>query len=271
MPTLLLGAPEPSWLNREGSIWEGNEHIPLFVSYSRLRRLKRKLPRARGPWALDSSGYMHLRRKKATDPSARWRIEPQQYLDDVRRYIAEIGQLRWIAQQDYMCEEEVRRSTGLTTRDHQRLTIENLLLLLRSLAPELPIVPSLQGWTAGDYRRHRKMYESVGIDLRDEPLVGLGSVCRRQTSIPIHLLIKELAEDGIRLHAYGFGITGLKISGPYLLSSDSQAWSFGARSASLRLPGCTHTTCNYCARAALAWHHEIIGRGLASDTFARAA
>ncbi|GLX06705.1 hypothetical protein Misp03_36320 [Microbispora sp. NBRC 16548] len=262
----LLGTPEPSWLNREGAIWEGHEHVPLFVSYSRLRRLKKKLPRARGPWALDSSGYMHLRGRDSNAPPRRWTVEPQQYVDDARRYAAEIGQLRWVAQQDYMCEEEVRRSTGLSTQEHQRLTVENLLLL-RSLAPELPIVPSLQGWTPGDYRRHRAMYAAAGIDLRQEPLVGLGSVCRRQTSIPICLLIKELAEEGIRVHAFGFGLPGLRMSGEYLVSSDSQAWSYNARSNPGGSRECAHKSCNYCARWALAWYSDIIARNLALPTF----
>ncbi|MEV4116321.1 hypothetical protein [Nonomuraea sp. NPDC049695] len=262
-PVFLLGAPEPSWLRREGSVWEGNEHIPLFVSYSRMRRLQHTLPRARGPWALDSSGYMHLRRRSPTDPPARWSIEPQRYIDDIRRYRAEVGQLLWAAQMDYMVEAEIRASTGLSTLEHQRLTTENLLLL-RSLAPELPIVPSLQGWTPGEYRRHRRMYAAAGIDLREEPLVGLGSVCRRQASIPIHFLIKELAEDGIRLHAYGFGIPGLSMSGHHLVSADSQAWSLNARRNPGGFPQCTHRSCSYCPRWALAWHRDIVDRDLAT-------
>ncbi|WP_219505172.1 deazapurine DNA modification protein DpdA family protein [Nonomuraea ceibae] len=141
-PVFLLGAPEPSRLRREGSVWEGNEHIPLFVSYSRMRRLQHTATRSRPVGA--GLQRLHTPAPPLPHPPTRWSIEPQRYIDDIRRYRAELGQLLWAAQMDVMCEAEIRASTGLSTLEHQRLTTENLLLLLllRSLAPELPIVPS---------------------------------------------------------------------------------------------------------------------------------
>ena len=54
-------------------------------------------------------------------------------------------------------------------------------------------------------------YERRGINLTAEPLVGLGSVCRRQATAEVHTLITALRERGItRLHGFGF-----KIAGPY--------------------------------------------------------
>ena len=66
---------------------------------------------------------------------------------------------------DWMCEESVLRKTGLTVEGHhQRRTMENFLEL-KSKAPELPIVPVLQGWTIGDYWRHVEQYGRAGVDL----------------------------------------------------------------------------------------------------------
>jgi hypothetical protein len=49
--TFFLGTHMPHWL--------GLLDIPLFVSHRRLGRLK-TLPRALGPWALDSGGFSEL-------------------------------------------------------------------------------------------------------------------------------------------------------------------------------------------------------------------
>lgn len=51
MERFYLGSPEGSWLKRTTS--------PLFVSHLRLRRPK-SLPRALGPWSLDSGGFTEL-------------------------------------------------------------------------------------------------------------------------------------------------------------------------------------------------------------------
>ena len=52
MEVLYIGSHEPSWLGRVG--------VPLFISHRRLSRLKRTLPRAIAPWALDSGGFSEL-------------------------------------------------------------------------------------------------------------------------------------------------------------------------------------------------------------------
>ena len=45
-----------------------------------------------------------------------------------------------------MCEPFMLAKTGLTVAEHQARTVANYLEL-RSLAPELPFVPVLQGWS----------------------------------------------------------------------------------------------------------------------------
>jgi len=59
------------------------------------------------------------------------------------------------------------------------------LICLRDLAPDLPIIPVLQGWTVADYLRCADLYDHRGINLAAEPLVGLGSVCRRPATLPL--------------------------------------------------------------------------------------
>lgn len=91
----------------------------------------------------------------------------------------EIGRLEWAAPQDWMCEPFMPAKTGLTVAEHQVRTVENYLEL-RSLAPERPFVPVPQGWKLDDYVRCVDLYyELTGIDLAAQPLVGIGSVCRR--------------------------------------------------------------------------------------------
>jgi hypothetical protein len=81
-----------------------------------------------------------------------------------------------------MCEPDVRARTGLSVEEHQRRTIASVLEL-RALAPEIAWAPLLQSWTDGDYWRHAEQYERAGVDLRREARVGLGSVCRRQSTV----------------------------------------------------------------------------------------
>lgn len=67
------------------------------------------------------------------------------------------------------------------------------------------------------------------VDLRKQPVVGLGSVCRRQCTTSAGNIVSTLAHDGLRLHGFGFKLTGLKAFGKYLVSADSMAWSFHER------------------------------------------
>ncbi|MFG2864697.1 hypothetical protein [Streptomyces sioyaensis] len=80
-----------------------------------------------------------------------------------------------------MCEPQILAKTGQTVYDHQCRTVASYLNLMWH-DDELPWMPVLQGWTLDDYLRCVDMYASMGVDLTLEPLVGLGSVCRRQST-----------------------------------------------------------------------------------------
>jgi hypothetical protein len=239
--SFFLGAHHADWLS--------SARVPLFVSRRTLARV-RALPRASAPWALDSGGFTEL------SLHGGWQTTPRAYVEDVRRFSREIGSLLWASPQDWMCEPTMLARTGLSVRTHQRRTIANLLEL-RSLAPDLPFVPVLQGWTWGDYFDHVEAYERAGIDLRCEPLVGIGSVCRRQSTLRANLLLSQLAREGLRLHAFGFKKEGLRFVSDRLSSSDSMAWSLSARK-NAPLPECAHRSCSNCIAYALTWRSELL-------------
>jgi hypothetical protein len=242
-----LGTHHPHWLAKAG--------VPLFVSHGQLRRYV-SLPRAIARWALDSRGFSEL------SQHGRWTITPADYVSAVRRYRDEIGMLDWASIQDWMCEPAIRQKTGLTVEEHQKRTVENWLEL-RDLAPEIPWLPVLQGWTAAEYMEHVFMYDFNRAPWRDG-VVGLGSICRRQSLTWVHGLIRWLASSGLKIHAFGFKITGLETSGALLHSSDSTAWSMNARrnpkDAATGACRATHQNCANCLPYALAWRKGLLDR-----------
>ena len=116
------GASEPSWIGHAG--------VPLFVSHRRLARLRRSLPKAVAPWALDSGAFSELSKISG------WQTSPREYVDAVVRYDQQIGKLEWASPQDMMCEREMLQRTGLTVIDHQRHTVDNYIELCDLWAKE---------------------------------------------------------------------------------------------------------------------------------------
>jgi hypothetical protein len=240
--TFYLGAHHPDWLARAG--------VPLFVSRRSLEDRK-TFPRAIAPWALDSGGFTEL------GTFGGWQVSPTDYVAEVRRYRDEIGLLDFAAPQDWMCEPIMLAKTGLTVADHQQRTIDNYLEL-RSLAPDLPFIPVLQGWAVYDYWRHVEQYSDAGVDLASLPLVGVGTVCRRQNTTVASLIFHSLAADGLKLHGFGVKLTGLRDSLECLASSDSMAWSYHATKEP-PIAGHTHKHCNNCLEFALDWRERVPG------------
>jgi hypothetical protein len=202
----------------------------------------------------------------------RWRTTEHAYVAAVRRYMVEIGHLELIAQQDWMTESSVRARTGLSVRAHQRRTVTNYLRL-RDLDSEIPLVLVVQGDSVTDYHRCADMFERAGIDLAAEPVIGVGSVCRRQHSPAVEQIMRSLAARGLRLHGFGVKTSGLARYADALVSSDSMAWSFRGR----HVPGCapSHRSESNCVHFALAWHHRVTnslsGQAAAPQSIPRAA
>ncbi|SHN46438.1 DUF7221 family queuine tRNA-ribosyltransferase-like protein [Cryptosporangium aurantiacum] len=271
-----LGAPAPGWLAKP----EVNaEQAPLMVSDRRLRVYK-TLPRARVPWVLDSGGFSELKE------FGTWTVTPAEYAARARRYQEEIGQLAWAAPQDWMCEQAIidggqfgpQRFVGthLSVPEHHLRTVVNAVEL-SMLAPDVRWLRIVQGDTPEDYERCDDLYLQHGIDLRKEPLVGVGSVCRRQGTGEGHAIFTALRARGLtRLHGFGVKTLGLRNYDDPWASTDSMAWAFTARR--LRrpaLPECVragrHKNCANCLRYALTWRRRLLNALLPEPSHREAA
>jgi len=235
-----LGVHHPNWLARTAT--------PLFVSRRRLAG-RRTLPRALGAWALDSGAFTELRQFGA------FQITERAYAAEITRFADEIGGLAWAAPLDWMCEPFMLAQTGLTVPEHQRRTVDSFLTLraMTSL-----VVPVLQGWDQNDYLRHVDDYARAGVDLTAAPLVGIGSVCRRQNMSTGARIVERLWQLGLRLHGFGVKLTGLGEFSHLMASADSMAWSYTARRQQIRLPECLHQRCANCLRYALHWRESVV-------------
>ena len=256
--TFYLGSHQTGWLRHAG--------VPLMVSDRRLRKCVR-LPRAEAWWIEDSGGFTQL--QKFGDWSD---VKPAAYVARVRRYRDEIGKLVWAAPQDWMCEPAIINGgwyggkyfvgTHLSVPEHQARTVANFVQL-REMAPDLPFIPVLQGYTLAEYEHCISLYDRAGIDLTTEPVVGVGSVCRREATTEILEIVTALIAHGVtRLHGFGVKSAGLNLYGALLTSADSLAWSFDARRLQRPSPWCTsHRTAKNCASCmpyALAWRTRTI-------------
>jgi hypothetical protein len=239
-----LGAHQPHWL------WRAT--FPLFVSHRQLAR-RRSLRPATCRWALDSGGFTEL------SLHGRWVTPAGEYAAAVTAYAGQVGGLDFAAIQDWMCEPQIIERTGLSVREHQERTVASYLELCR-IAPDLPWIPVVQGWHPADYLRCADLYASAGVDLAAVPLTGLGSVCRRQSTAEIAVIVTALAACGLRLHGFGVKTGGLHLYGHLLASSDSMAWSYAARRLPA-LPDCTgHKNCANCLTYATLWRRSVLDR-----------
>ena len=116
-----------------------------------------------------------------------------------------------------MREPHILAWTGLSVREHQARTVASYLEL-RALAPHLPFIPVVRRYHLADYLACVDLYRSAGVDLTRQPLTGLGSVCRRQSTGQIAVIV-TLASPGLRLHGFGIKTTGLHLYGHPLACS----------------------------------------------------
>ncbi|WP_427167228.1 DUF7221 family queuine tRNA-ribosyltransferase-like protein [Streptomyces sp. C1-1] len=239
--------------------WVKLTEVPLFLKSEHFAAAAELYP-ALGPYAVDSGGFSELKDKGT------WTRTPRQYVADLRRIWEHVGPYDWAAPQDWMCEDAIIEGgwfgglyfvgTHLSVEEHQRRTVANFLEL-RSLAPDLRIAPVIQGNTVPAYERCVELYERAGVDLRVEPVVGLGSVCRLQSTRQGAAIVTAMAAHGFNLHGFGFKILGLERVGHLLASADSAAWSAHARRRPA-LSGHTHKNCANCIDYALGWRERVI-------------
>jgi hypothetical protein len=192
-----------------------------FISINRVRGRKKPVPSRH--WILDSGAFREL------EGFGCYRHEPAEYAAEVNRLAAINPGLRVAVSQDWMCEPFMLAKTGLDVAEHQRRTIERYDALLPLVS--VTLMPVLQGYALGEYLEHLNQY---GDRLKPGMLVGVGSICKRNTDVrqieAILSAIKRRRPD-LRLHGFGIKTTALGsgVVRDCLYSADSMAWSFAAR------------------------------------------
>lgn len=252
------------WIGGDVSaLWWGQ---PVLVSYERLQQAK-VLPVATAPWVLDSGAYRHLERHRT------WTVPAARYAEDIRRYAAEIRRLRWAAPQDWPAGTHTLAVTGLTEFDHQIRTIASVREL-RAADTGVHVLAVVTAQTPAGYLRHVDMYLRAGIDLRTEPLVGVGALLGRPPREAAEIVRLLHAAGLTRLHAFGGKGRLVEAVGALLTSIDSAGWSDQARRTDDLCPheqsgvrwerNCPHAATAWAARQrALA--ARACGRGVQAD------
>ncbi|MDP4501028.1 deazapurine DNA modification protein DpdA family protein [Nonomuraea turcica] len=248
-----LGTHREQWLTT------APEDVCLFVSH-RVLSARKTLPKAPlgRHYAVDSGAFTEL------SLHGEFRTTPEQYIQALARYDEEIGDIAWAAPQDWMCEPFMLERTGLTIAEHQHRTVDNFVRLAtlweENEAPgDCPVMPVIQGWEIDDYLRCVDLYEQEGVRLaQDYPVVGVGSVCRRQSTPEIGRIFRELAMLDLPLHGFGVKTAGLARYGRWLTSADSMAWSYQGRRTPTLCGSSSHKNEANCMTFALAWRDRLL-------------
>lgn len=210
------------YLGTLSAMWLERTTVPIFLSRRAMPR--KKLHSATCDWALDSGGYSELHMNGG------WNVMLADYAAEIKRWQENVGRLDWAAPMDWMCEPSVRAKTGLSVKEHQLRTIGNFIELRERLGSV--VIPVLQGWAPGEYEDCIELYGQHGIDLWEEPVIGLGSVCRRGEDTEIGRILRRLGDElQLKIHAFGVRGKTLQAHAEVLTSADSLAWSYRARAA----------------------------------------
>jgi len=199
-----------------------------FISVNILR--KRKSYFTVNNWIMDSGAFTEI------STYGQYRTSVFDYAEQICKWRT-CGNLELAVAQDYMCEPFILEKTGLTISEHQKLTIERYVQLVK--LTDIPVMPVLQGYESCDYVHHLGMYGNL---LKPNMRVGVGSVCKRNSNpqqiVSILEKIKANRPD-LRLHGFGLKTTALRNNYicDMLFSADSLAWSYAARRQGLNRNG----------------------------------
>ena len=173
-------------------------------------------------WILDSGAFTEI------STHGCWRNDPEYYAEEINLW-SKVGNLMAAVSQDMMCEPFILAKTGMSVEAHQEITIKRYLRIRE--CTDAYVMPVLQGYHPSDYARHVVAYGEI---LSPEAWVGVGSVCKRNTSPSeiedVLFAIKSLRPD-LKLHGFGLKLTALGNGTirDLLETCDSMAWSFQER------------------------------------------
>ncbi len=201
----------------------------ILVSANRFFDHKRKRFRRPGKGlrglniALDSAGFVAMS-KYGGYP---WTVE--QYIG-----LAKAFPWAWWASMDYCCEPEIADSREVVEERVEK-TFKRYVDCIQEAQRQgcsFPM-PVLQGWKPSDYLESARLLTDRFGHL--PPLVGVGSVCRRDLKGPAGLLaVVGLLDDELPPHVqlHLFGVKGAllrHIDSSRIASMDSMAWDYRAR------------------------------------------
>lgn len=221
--------------------------VPYFVSVSRLMYLNFKKPLL-GDWMLDSGGFTEIMKH------GRYIYSADDYLKQIERYNPPIA-----FSQDWMCEPVILKHTKKTVQEHLDLTVENYLYLR---ARSEKVMPVLQGRMLQDYLTCIEAYQSAGVNLEEQPVVGVGTLCRRTKDKHIEMIIRAIKSKIPNARLHGFGLKTTAFRSQYvvdkLYSADSMAWCYSGRRINCGCPGCHLKACTNCVIWALTWRAKVL-------------
>lgn len=166
-------------------------------------------------WMLDSGGFM-VAMKYGQYP---W--SPDDYLE-----LVETMKPTLAVSMDYPCEADITPFLLMNTKAR----IEATAIYANYLCKKSDrIFPVLQGQTIEEYEYSWKLTKSI-----NPKIVGIGSICKRQSSHQINILCRDLfflLPRHIWIHGFGVKIKALRYSWPRILfnSIDTNAWEFHLR------------------------------------------
>jgi len=203
---------------------------PHMLSANALCRLSEdySLPVGEGDrWMMDSGAFSQI------SGEAGFYQSPAEYAIEVHRW-CRFGNLVAAVTQDYMCEPHILHRLDTNAREQQERTVERydeILGHLSHLDTDTHLMPVLQGWEPRHYKRHLEMY---GDRLTEEMWVGVGSICKRNSSpADVEKVLSAITDcrPDLRLHGFGIKTTALRRARirKMLYSADSMSWSYAAR------------------------------------------
>jgi len=206
----------------DGSTYRALRTLPhpinVMVNYSSKVRSYPQNTRLR---FLDSGGFSYFFKAIEFDN----RID--KYVNFVLKHNVDL-----FANRDYPCEPELLKKRHSTVLQNQMRTLDNQIKIERHINyhhPELfnRFVAVLQGWEPDDYIFMADTLNDHGL-LTD--LVGIGSVCRRNSNKAIKDVIMTIHEQFpcLKLHGFGIKFGLLKDADVWeaLHSVDSQAFRY---------------------------------------------
>lgn len=185
-----------------------------------------RLPETVTERAADCGGFVSTFKWKS------YRYSAEQYAEWLHGW-----QPQWAASMDFCCEDEITSGQPGVVRKRQYQTTEMAHYFWTTYrAVPWVWVPTVQGWTIDDYKRHARemrplieeMYEHYGTESAFR--VGIGTLCRRASVDMIHQVVRAVSAilPDVPLHLWGvkLGLLQSPLALPECVASvDSAAWN----------------------------------------------